>query len=60
MRKLFVITPLFVVFFTGAAPNSTGPKLKIIERSHEVMPIINKVDSANTKATELKVLIEKL
>lgn len=62
MRKLFLITPLFIVFMTGASQNRAVDHVVIVkpEATPVSIPISVKVDSINVKAQELDRLIKQL
>lgn len=62
MRKLFLITPLFIVFMTGATTNRAVDHVIMIkpEVIQVSVPISVKVDSINVKAQELDRLIKQL
>jgi len=60
MRKLFIITPLFL-FLGGSASNKVEVSTPISQQ-HPVIavPLNTKIDSVNVKAAELQHEIEKL
>lgn len=62
MRKLFLITPLFIVFMTGASTNRAVDHIIIVkpEITPISVPISVKVDSINVRAKEMYHLIKQL
>lgn len=62
MRKLFLITPLFIVFMTGASTNRAVDHIIMVkpEVTPVSVPISVKVDSINIRTQELGRLIKQL
>lgn len=62
MRKLFLITPMFIVFMTGATTNRAIDHVIMIkpEVIQVSVPISVKVDSINVRTQEMYRLIKQL